>query len=1158
MNKLTNPFDADIHKTERTANQKLVEWLNQVIKEKNLSFGFAEQETAGSDRKQPDVIIYKQPQSKEITLVMELKPPFFNPLDFEQMKKPAWEKAVHRHAPYFATCNFKNIFLFNTQKTNEQLPELQQIVNKYPLSSLEDLNSIDDPVFTNQFLKNLGIFLSDLKEFVSKQKTEKPLAVDEWVILLLHQHIETLALLYQSNVRDRCLNDAIFRDQVKKWLNNQGRDFILEDESVYRHVARQTAYFLVNKILFYDVLRSSMPQKFPQIKIPEDYQSGGMVRGFVQNYFNQVLNIDYETIFETDFIDEIAFPENRGVVDEVRKLTDNLNRFDWSQIPYDTIGRIFEDLAPTEERRDLGQYFTNPDIVDLILGFALRDSRDIILDPACGAGTFLRRAYDFQMLNDPSLTHEQILPCLWGTDIDKMAAGLSTINLSVANIRSLQNYPRIVWEDFFKWQPGNIDKLLKPQRRELYLKGINNEEAKTILPQFFDAIVGNPPYTRQEDVDKSRYTKNDDYKDNLIDTALLDVAGKPYAKISRRAGLYAYFFIHGTKFLKDGGRFGFVVSNSWLDVDYGAGLQEHFLRHYQIKAIVESRVERWFEQASVNTCLVLLEKCEGNDPAQKQKREENLVKFVSLKKPLVSFLPPASEIQINRNERKNAVGRFWQDLLAQNISMENDFWSIVIKKQNDLWNEGWNEEKNDYLGAKWGKYLRAPKIYFTILEKCRDKFVPLKEVAEVKRGITSGANKFFYLTEEEIKRKGIEKEFWMHQNENGEWIPNYVVKSPQECQSIYVDQINLKYRIILTDKDRVQLRNKNILAYIKEGEIRELNRNPSCNSRKKWWKLNIDKTLPDLLWPDAYNDRYGAYLSSECFADKRFFTINLKNKNDLLLLAAFLNSSLIPLLIEINGITNLGEGAIYTNVYWLKELLVPPSMPHLENKIKSALKKLSERKIESIFKEICTTHDNEISLEKILPDRRELDKIIMGEILGLTEEEQLEVYRALIELVKNRLDRAKSVKKTTNRKSGIDITKLVNSIYERVGSPKLGNFYKTKILAQKEKQQIVLPNFVNPSQIKKSLMGFSLTDDRQSVDFNSEEEAKFCQIFYEAGWTEFEIPRNIEIIKKLLPVLEKIAAEIKENLNYYLDGALDAKIHHQVTRLVWQKVSQYE
>jgi len=42
-----------------------------------------------------------------------------------------------------------------------------------------------------------------------------------------------------------------------------------------------------------------------------------------------------------------------------------------------------------------------------------------------------------------------------------------------------------------------------------------------------------------------------------------------------------------------------------------------------------------------------------------------------------------------------------------------------------------------------------------------------------------------------------------------------------------------------------------------------------------------------------------------------------------------------------------------------------------------------------------------------MPDKKELDKIVF-EVLGLTEKEHLEVYRAVLELVKNRLLKAKS------------------------------------------------------------------------------------------------------------------------------------------------------
>ena len=48
-----------------------------------------------------------------------------------------------------------------------------------------------------------------------------------------------------------------------------------------------------------------------------------------------------------------------------------------------------------------------------------------------------------------------------------------------------------------------------------------------------------------------------------------------------------------------------------------------------------------------------------------------------------------------------------------------------------------------YGGGKWGKYLRAPNLYFQIMERYGDHFVPLGEVAAIRRGITSGCDAFF-------------------------------------------------------------------------------------------------------------------------------------------------------------------------------------------------------------------------------------------------------------------------------------------------------------------------------------------------------------------------------------------------------------------------------
>jgi len=175
-----------------------------------------------------------------------------------------------------------------------------------------------------------------------------------------------------------------------------------------------------------------------------------------------------------------------------------------------------------------------------------------------------------------------------------------------------------------------------------------------------------------------------------------------------------------------------------------------------------------------------------------------------------------------------------------------------------------------------------------------------------------------------------------------------------------------------------------------------------------------------MFWSDAYNNRYVVGSNTgDYYGDKRLFFINFQH--DDLLLKAYLNSTITPLFIELQGIANLGQGVIYTNVYWLKGYPVPGDLPYLSTpqreQLEAVFARMAKREIKSIFEELglpkpdnnySNIHLEDISLDKVLPDRRELDKVIF-EALGLTEDEQLEVYRAVVELVKNRLVKAGSV-----------------------------------------------------------------------------------------------------------------------------------------------------
>jgi hypothetical protein len=176
---------------------------------------------------------------------------------------------------------------------------------------------------------------------------------------------------------------------------------------------------------------------------------------------------------------------------------------------------------------------------------------------------------------------------------------------------------------------------------------------------------------------------------------------------------------------------------------------------------VESRCEPWFEDSAVNTVFTILERC--SDP---KKREDHIVKFVKIKRRLKDLIPWDLKLDAHRRHqgldaltyRIERVGKEHIKIQGTKVvntlkglkTYEDEDFRIRYRRQGELLKELKREGKT----VKWGRYLRAPDVYFEILEKAKDKLVPLKEVAEVRFGIKTGINEFFYLTEEKIRHWG--------------------------------------------------------------------------------------------------------------------------------------------------------------------------------------------------------------------------------------------------------------------------------------------------------------------------------------------------------------------------------------------------------------------
>lgn len=1036
-------FAATAIKTEWSASADLMHWMREIIEKEGLDLGLPDVETVGPDRKRPDLVIYETRRSDRILCPVETKLPYFDVFNESELKEPARKKANQRKAKYFAVTNYKQLVWYSTTKVNENAPEEEQIKGRYFLSEIEDLNEIKEARFSRPTIVALKQFLTDLYEVHTGKKAEPKHPVDEFLVWRLHEKIRVLAKYYSRIIYERYNEDPKFSKELRQWFGDQNWQFAGQP-SDFDKAARQTAYLLVNKILFYDLLHAKRPGDLDPLEIPEGLTKGSMLAATLQGYFSQVLRIDYETIYDTDFIDSVAFPDSKEVVVEIKALTKLLRRYDLARLGYDIVGRIFERLIPEDERHNLGQYFTRSDVVDLILRFCLQHETDRVLDPACGAGTFLVRAYQHKKMMNQRLEHEKILETLWGNDIAKFPAHLATINLAIKDLGSNENYPRILKKDFFslivKQDGFDYENSLKGE-----IQTLSKVKREVKHPRYFEAIVGNPPYTRQEEIsDISPGDKK--YKETLIKRALLDVTERPLAHIGKRAGIHAYFFVHGFKFLRNGGRFGFIVSESWLDVDYGKGLQEFFLRNYKIIAIIASKVERWFEEADINTCIIILEKCD-----KKIERDANLCRFVYLKKPLTHFIPPAGDIWAQELSRLRAIDNLINTILSHDSLYENEELRIFPKSQKELWEEGveieedggqehtGKEKKENYVGSKWGRYLRAPEIFFEILEKAKGKIVPFRQIANIKFGIKSGADDFFYLSKEDL----------LHLQLTPKYVKPIIV-SLDETESIVIRVAKLPKSVFWANEEKSKLP-KSILQYIRQGENRTFSKGKrsyipaktkTCSSRPLWYSLGERDPAP-ILHPLYMGDRFLILFNREgVLTNQNLHEVYplYKEDDEAEVLCAIMNSIVFQLCHDLHG-RNL-TGAI--NVIGVEMGLlsqVPiidtaqiPSSTRLD--LLRAFRKLSVRPISHILDELGVFSGGNVSFNTAKPDRRELDKIIMRDILGLKEEEQLEVYKAVVDLVRSRIEKAQSVEKGKRYIEGVDVDALAGGVVKQVKGKK--------------------------------------------------------------------------------------------------------------------------
>jgi type I restriction-modification system DNA methylase subunit len=1155
---------------ETTFVAEVASWINiYLANNKELPFTQAKvEESPKGSRKRRDLILYDR--DGKVALSGEVKMPDApdgkSPYD-ERVVKDAEDKACAR---YFFTWNVNRFVLWDRQMFN--VPRLQRRARQWELLQLKSSEDVGKPFVVHKIRDE---FIPELLHtFARIYKGETDFGAhppDKHFIFMLESFLERPVDLTLNYVYENFPSNRGFSKSFRKWMVEQGWTVLesipeSQKEELLERAAKLSCYVLANKLIFYEALRRQFP-KLKRLSIPTSVDNVNLMEGELAKFFAkaQKESGDYETLFWPDFGARLPLFAS-GAIDAWRDVIKQIVLVDLKDIEYDVLGNIFERLIDPDERHKYGQHYTDAHIVDVINAFTIRDGNEIVMDPACGSGTFLVRAYARKrVLTEGELDHQTLLRQLYGVDISGYAVHLSSVSLATRDLVKAENYPRVFRQDFFDLRPNQTYSVV-PGKKEAKAHSLSDQPSLEFTIPSIDAGVGNPPYIRQETI------KRKEYYQNVVKREA------PGFNLSGRSDIYIYFWPHLLSFLKDGGTLGLLTSSSWLDVEYGFRLQKWFLNNFKIVAVLESVCEPWFTQARVATAVTILKRCKDES-----ERMDNKVRFVQLKVPLDEIL----ENDGTEKGRLEAANDFRDKIEGITKDTSTDQYRIICKTQMELWEEGLEPEEENprterkYRGGKWGVYLRAPDFFFEIMEKYGASFVLLESVAEIKFGTKSGCDAFFYprdISEEALKTHPNQKEFKEYYGVTRNRVQKGTVKivragdgsvwpieakflepeidSLMELDSITIEEEKLVYQILLVGEPKEKLKGELVKKYIEYGEEatfgdkegRPVSDRPTCASRKLWYDLT-NATRSPIVYPKLFQYKHIIPYNS----NRRSVNCSLlggEARDDFdKTLSAILNSTWLAIIKNFYARQLGREGNIQIDVYAAKMIPIPnPTLcsEDLAERLKQALDSLASRKIGQLVEETFMQTKRYRTAEKMkddpiqLPqelrqkDRQELDDAVL-ELIGVSDpKERVKLRKRLYEEVTKfyrqvRLLELQAIenKNRSKRKTGITAQKIADDIWDELPKDTIKNYPDNFLKPDEETDSYVLPDgkakfLYAADMINKPTLKFP----ERKIEFRHKTQAELVLALHDAGYSG----------SLSLPIKETRCKEVLQKWNEYLDN----------------------
>ncbi len=381
--------------------------------------------------------------------------------------------------------------------------------------------------------------------------------------------------------------------------------------------------------------------------------------------------------------------------------------------------------------------------------------------------------------------------------------------------------------------------------------------------------------------------------------------------------------------------------------------------------IIESAVERWFSEASVNTCVVVLEKT--SDEAA---RAANRVRFARLHQPLTEMLPFAIDDGQRVAALEQLIGR-----LLPSADRRTPGMTVRVVEQAHLRAE-----------ARWGPLLRAPDVFLR------------QPAAEHGRPGRMGDHPArLHHRRQPVLLPDARATSPAGRSSRSSAGP--LLKSLRRIERLRLGRSLADFELLVIPPDAA-IRGTEVARYVAWGEEQGFHLRRTCATRRPWYALP-EQTPGDLLLPKGIWMRHLAPFTEETvLVDQQLYRAQLADGVVPLAAAALLNSAWFALQCELRGRVNLGEGVLWLATYELEAMQLPDP------------RTLDSRQIDRLRYAFLWLADRPVGdtvdeLDK--PARRNLDDTVF-DMLGLSPQEGEDVRLALRDSLTGRRMRARTAR----------------------------------------------------------------------------------------------------------------------------------------------------